>query len=391
MEKNYSQSYIPTDKKTTENFKAFLLESDTIIIPEQGEPVCSPGLLQKIHGDIEGVQDTLLYRLDDTIYFIYSRYYEGIGEVKVFFDTTPYITSQKIIIKISLVIISIAFFLQLFIGKIISRIFLRDLKNISKKLQDIDMDAYLEKIQCQGPKDDEIYILAETLNKSFQKIETQTKNLKQFITDVSHEFKTPLMSINSKIDVLEKKSLQKELTEIEEKNFYIYLKDHTKKLNTLLETLFLLSRFEENLQKMKTKKIDFSSYLQTKAENILENYSNIEVTYNIKKDVFLEIEDTTCNIIIENILINAIKFWDKNRPIIEVWCDERTFWVSDNGSWISPQQVEKIYDKFYKENMNKKGFWIGLFLVKRIVTLYNWNIEVLSQKQKGTKVIIEFV
>ena len=54
-------------------------------------------------------------------------------------------------------------------------------------------------------KNDEINILAEALNNSFGHIESQTTNLKQFITDVSHELKTPLMVINSKIDLYNKK------------------------------------------------------------------------------------------------------------------------------------------------------------------------------------------
>jgi signal transduction histidine kinase len=60
-------------------------------------------------------------------------------------------------------------------------------------------------MNISGSDDDEIKILADTLDSAFQKIETQTSSLKQFITDVSHEFKTPLMVINSDIDVYEKK------------------------------------------------------------------------------------------------------------------------------------------------------------------------------------------
>ena len=58
------------------------------------------------------------------------------------------------------------------------------------------------------PEDDEIRILAEALNTSYDAIEIQTAKLKQFLTDVSHEFKTPLMVMNSRLDVLEKKQLK---------------------------------------------------------------------------------------------------------------------------------------------------------------------------------------
>jgi signal transduction histidine kinase len=77
------------------------------------------------------------------------------------------------------------------------------LRKISQEAKDISLDSYHE-IQCEGCNDDEVKILANTINQSILKIRKQTQNLKQFITDVSHEFKTPLMVINSKIDLYKK-------------------------------------------------------------------------------------------------------------------------------------------------------------------------------------------
>jgi hypothetical protein len=56
MEQDYSQSYVPTDKGSTDNFKNFLLQSDTIIIPDQGEPIFSPGIFLKLNDDLRDTQ-----------------------------------------------------------------------------------------------------------------------------------------------------------------------------------------------------------------------------------------------------------------------------------------------------------------------------------------------
>jgi len=390
MERNYSQSYLPNDTTEAESFQAFLLQSDTLIIPAEWEPICSDGVLTKIHNDVDELTDKLFYVEGDILYFVYSRFYEGIGEVKVFFDTTTYISTQLIIIKISLVTIFIAFFLHFFVGKLISRRLLRDLKGISQQLQWIDLDSKLERIPSHGPADDEIQILAQTLNKSFEKIENQTKNLKQFITDVSHEFKTPLMSINSKIDLNQKKIEAGKMTPWDEQDFLDYVKNQTKRLNVLLETLFLLSRFEENIQKFTCSTTEFSTYLEEKCRNFFENYPHIEVKMNVAPGIHFCIEDTTCNIIIENLLTNAVKFADPDNPVIEIWCDKKSFWVSDNGIGMSPEQVSHITDKFYKSDRNKEGFGIGLFLVNRIVKIYEWEIKFSSKVWKWTKVQIIF-
>jgi len=94
----------------TQAFTKYILQKDTIIIPKSGgELVCSKWVAKKLHNNMEllkEIKDSLFYKWDDNrIYFIFTKYYEDIGIVKVLFDTTPYIKSQIIIIKISLILI----------------------------------------------------------------------------------------------------------------------------------------------------------------------------------------------------------------------------------------------------------------------------------------------
>lgn len=115
-------SYLESEGSASDTyeFREYLLDQDTIIIPDMGDLVCSPGVTQKIKEDPEIIKDRFLYRDGEKIYFIYSRYFEGIGDVKLFFDTTPYINSQLIIIKAGLIFIFLAFILQFFAGRYIS-------------------------------------------------------------------------------------------------------------------------------------------------------------------------------------------------------------------------------------------------------------------------------
>ena len=192
--------------------------------------------------DLSEIQNKYFYRDGDIIYFIYSKYFENIGEVKVFFDTTPYIHSQMIILKIGIIFMFLALVFQFFIGKFISRYLLRDLQIIAKELESINIESNKKHIFCNLPKHDEIRILAEALNLSYDTIDIQTQKLKQFLTDVSHEFKTPLMVLSSRLDVLEKKSESIPLSIEEVHIFFGDIRRHVEKLNTLLQTLFILTR-----------------------------------------------------------------------------------------------------------------------------------------------------
>jgi signal transduction histidine kinase len=133
---------------------------------------------------------------------------------------------------------------------------LRNLKNISEKAKKIDIENHFEPIKIIGHPEDEINIMADTINKSFLKIQNQTSTLKQFITDVSHEFKTPIMVINSEIDVYNKKLEKNELGEQDIQKLFEKIKEKTNKLNKLLETFLLLSRIENNIEHLNKKEID---------------------------------------------------------------------------------------------------------------------------------------
>ncbi len=97
------------------NFKNYILQKDVLILPNAGEPICSSSLTSKTKEDIESLQKKWLYRFEDKTYIVYSQKYEEIGEVKVFFDTTPYMKSQIFIIKISILLIAFFVILNYFI------------------------------------------------------------------------------------------------------------------------------------------------------------------------------------------------------------------------------------------------------------------------------------
>lgn len=392
MNVNYNSYTNWMDSDNKEAFKKYILQKDTIILPENWwETICSTWVTKKTHLEIEKIKDKYFYKSEDKIYFIFSNYYESIWEVKVLFDTTPYIKSQLIIIKISFLIMFLWWFMYFFIWKRISRYALRDLSKISEEAKNLNIDNFHKIEVCSKLENDEINILANAINTSFSKIQTQTQNLKQFITDVSHEFKTPLMIINSKIDLFTKKQEKEKLEKEDLEILLKWIKQDTKKLNKLLETLFLLSRITEWIENFKKEKVNLSEYLEKFISNFLESFKlkNIEVIYKIEKDIFKSIEVSTFNIIIENLLTNAIKFSKKDLKL-EIWLDKNSFYVKDNWAWISQEIQEKIWEKFYRNDLNIEWFWVWLFIVKRIVDIYNWKIELESEVWKWSKFIIKF-
>lgn len=391
MNMNYN-SYI--EVKTTDNleaFKQYILKKDTIIIPEDWwDIICSEWVSKKLHEWVDKLQDKTFYKVWDKVFFIFSRTYPWIWEVKVFFDTTTYVRSQIIIIKLSLFIITFFILVYFFIWKYISRYALNDLKLLTKKAKEFDIDNF-SNIKLKWPDDDEIKILADTINKSFKRIESQTDNLKQFITDVSHEFKTPLMIINSKIDLYNKMIEKWWVNKDDTSELLLSVKSNTNKLNKLLETLFLLSRMQEWITCFDKKTVNLSEYINRELDyfetKLIEKWNSF--VRRIDKDIYLEIEEVTFNIILENLVTNAIKFSLKGWKI-EIGLTKESFWVKDNWIWIEKNMQKNIFNKFFRIDRNRKWFWVWLFMVKRVLDLYNWKVELKSKKWEWSKFIINF-
>jgi len=139
------------------------------------------------------------------------------------------------------------------------------LQNISESVKNISINGNTKlSISENLPKDDEIRILSDALNNSYDTIEHQTSKLKQFLTDVSHEFKTPLMSMSSRLDVLAKKKEKKSLDPDDITDFFALTEKNILKMNHLLETLFFLSRMEEKKSDLQYESIMLKDFVEQK-------------------------------------------------------------------------------------------------------------------------------
>jgi signal transduction histidine kinase len=398
MNKNYTEYTNSNSWSNIEAFKDYILTKDTIIIAHDSESEknleCSNWVATKIHDsemELEELKDSYFYKneSDGKIYFIFSQTYDEIGTVKVLFDTTPYIKSQILIIKITLVIILISLLISYLVWKLFAKYTLRDLRKISQEAKNMTLDSYHE-IQCEWCQDDEVKILANTINQSILKIKRQSQDLKQFITDVSHEFKTPLMVINSKIDLYRKLEEKWKSQPEDFDKLLDTIKDRTKKLNNILETLFLLSRKTEGIEKLDYERIDLSKYLPVYVDDYLANTNKkINIIYDFKNSVWQKIDKNIFNIIIDNLVSNAVKFSEENGTI-KIWWNKHNIWIKDYGTGMEEKILKNIWDKFYRADVNREWFWVGLFIVSRIISLFKWKIDVTSEKNKGSKFVITF-
>ena len=266
---------------------------------------------------------------------------------------------------------------------IISLLFVKtSLKKLNELLWFFDhlhIDNLDQKIKISGHPHDEINRVIEKFNEALEKIHKQTLSLKDFVTNASHELKTPMMSMSTEIDYASKTG-----------NYeagLINLKQQLKSMNTLLETLVTISKLEA-LENLKKEQIDISVPTETVVNDIQKIYSwkNISLTTHIQKDISKKVHKESWNIIVKNIVDNAYKFTPEWWTI-EVTLDAKKLVVKDTGKGIAENDIQYIWERFWQADRSKtdtKSFGLGLYLAKLLIQKHGWNIAMSSKVNKGT-------
>ena len=217
---------------------------------------------------------------------------------------------------------------------------------------------------------DEFHLLNDTLKDLTQQIKSDYLNLKEFTENVSHETQTPLAIISTKIEML-----MQETNYTEKQNqLLVHTYNATQRLYKLNKGLILLTRIE-NKQFIETSLINLAHVFDEKI-NILEDFLEaksivIERVYN--KVVIKEINADLLSILLDNLLINAIKYNLEESGMIKITIDEESFSV-ENTSFKEKINPQFLFERFNKNSISG-SLGLGLSLIKRIVDFYNWHVS----------------
>jgi len=220
---------------------------------------------------------------------------------------------------------------------------------------------------------------------------SQMKN--DFVGHVSHELKTPLASITAYSEMLADGEAPDEETRRE---FYSVIQNQAKRLNRLIEDILNTSRIESGLIKISKEPINLAILIEEQLQ-MIRSYAeerNIKITRQ-KPIVFdqVNVDRDMISQVIVNLLSNAVKYTPSGGAVrVETKVDEVESLVrvsvADTGVGIPEDEIDHVFDKFYRVGVNKKqakGTGLGLNLVKQIVEkLHDGRVFVESQVGVGS-------
>lgn len=217
---------------------------------------------------------------------------------------------------------------------------------------------------------------------------------RDFINNMTHEFKTPLSSILLASSFLNKQEVIKKDGKLEKYTEIII--NQSKKLNSHIEQILNIAKSDNAPMQMDKKEIFILPIIKDVIENMRLKHENLEVNINAGKDFSIEADAFHFTNIIYNLLDNSIKYCDEN-PKINITISEENRKLkldfSDNGIGVSNKNINFIFDKFYRipgvKSNETNGFGLGLYYVKKICTQHNWKIFATNNKEKGITITIE--
>jgi two-component system phosphate regulon sensor histidine kinase PhoR len=221
-----------------------------------------------------------------------------------------------------------------------------------------------------------------------------SESQRDFINNMTHEFKTPLSSI-----LIASQYLKKQDVIIADEKLLKYnqlIIEQSNKLNEHIEKILSVAKSDNTSLKINKETVLLKPLLTNVSESLQLKYPELIVTLNVNPELTIQADNYHFTNILYNIIDNSVKYCDCD-PIVEISIvsDSKKLLLifKDNGIGIKEENSKFMFDKFYRENNLKlnevTGFGLGLFYVKKICTQHGWKISAKNNLDKGITLAIE--
>ncbi|MCE7793969.1 ATP-binding protein [Salipaludibacillus sp. CUR1] len=384
-----------------------------LIVNEEGEPVFTSDNIsgEKINDYIQFIEENRSELLThhqitytdevDTMAFhiphvwgtaaIYNQNGETAGYVFIDQDTGELNVARINLLKL----LALMGALTLLVGYLFIRYLTRRISNplneMSQRTHDIADGDFDIKLNVKG--EDEVGTLGKNIQQMTKQLKEYRDSRREFISHVSHDLRTPITYIKGY------SALMKDAENVDKEGWKRHLGviyDEAIRMESLVSDLFLLTKLQEGKIQIHYEEVNVSEWLSSlfKSRAIMFDQKQIEGTLDIDPSLekrALSLDAFRMEQALINILENAIRFTDVNGSI-RLSCykenEKVVFEIADTGEGMDEQELDRIWERFYKADPSRSrddsGTGLGLAIVKEIVEAHNGSVKVESKKGRGT-------
>ena len=263
---------------------------------------------------------------------------------------------------------------------------LKNLAKATEKVANGDFSVYVPTLNS-ADRYDYLDVMIMDFNKMVEELGSIETLKTDFVSNVSHEMKTPIAIIKNYAELLQKEELEEE----KRMEYAKGIKDASNRLSGLISNILKLNKLENQSITPLPQKYDVCRQLcdcVLQYENIWEE-KEIEIDIDMEDAAFVIADESLMEIVWNNLLSNAFKFTESGGSVavVQKTTEEGiVVKVSDTGCGMSEENIKHIFDKFYQGDTShsKEGNGLGMAMVKRVVDMVNGKIFVESIKGKGS-------
>lgn len=246
------------------------------------------------------------------------------------------------------------------------------------------------------PRESELRNLAKAFNDLLNRLETAFKSQERFVADASHQIKTPLAILRGEMDVM----IKKPRTAEEWNRFAFSASQEVATLSKLVEDLLLLAQVDAggNRFPLTSVPLDEAVFLAMRRLGSKAQEKKVKLDFQFAEDNYesflvnghLEL----LNMLFYNLIENAIKYSPEGSVVLiqmKTTPDSFIVIVSDQGPGLQPEEVTRIFDRFYRapHQSPTEGHGLGLAIAHHLAEIHKASIKVESEPSQGTRFIVE--
>ncbi len=276
---------------------------------------------------------------------------------------------------------------------VFSRVITRPIAGLNRGIQKMSKGDFSARVKVRGSG--EMKQLAKAFNSMSEKLETLDQSRNQFVSNASHELKTPLATMKIMIESL---IYQPDMDKNLRTEFMTDINNEIDRLSAIVSDLLTLVQMDSQNVKLTRENLSIAQLIKDNAHRLtpIANQKGQKIVLQLQDPCDIYADKSKLNQVIYNLMENAVKYTQAS-GVIKVSLQRQgrnaIFKVSDNGPGIPKENLPHIFDRFYRvdkaRSREKGGTGLGLSIVHQLVLLHGGAISVESEEGRGATFIVE--
>lgn len=296
--------------------------------------------------------------------------------------TIDILSKQAVVIQVIMLVLLVA------LAFILSSVLVRPFERVTSAISEVKDGFNTEQISVPDYLETEHIITA--FNELLGRMKVLDESRQEFVSNVSHELKTPLTSMKVLADSL---NAQEDVPVELYKEFMQDITDEIDRENKIITDLLSLVKYDKTHGELNIEQVKLNDLIELILKRLrpIAKKRDIDVIYESVREVTAEVDEVKLTLAISNLVENAIKYGEDHGYVrVSIDADHQFFWITveDNGVGIPEESFEHIYERFYRVDKSHSreigGTGLGLAITRNVILMHRGSIKVDSELGVGT-------